>query len=508
MSAMGRAVLRSEHTVAAAAAGGAAVLPQPDEDERQRVALLDWLVRSQGAEPSCLKVERRWRDEAFGWCLVATTDIEPEEVILSVPLTAAITSDDADESRWSAAMAGQLLQRQAAAEAAVAAGDAAAAERSGQPWLNALPDHVDLPWLYWSDAELAELQDEDTIAEARQFQAVFEAACEELGGAHSRAAVAWALSMVHSRSFVERSAHIWCPGIDLCNHTLTPNADIRCIHSPGSCQGGAAVDEVCPPEAAAAARQEPSRFELVTGEAGIAAGEEVTISYGSWPSDVFLLFFGFAPRDNPNDSAVIFYDLFDLASFKLRSVDAAQGAAGGQAEQAEQGDEVAEWDAVAAEVQRLEAAVGPQEGFFRMVATANGLDARLMHAAQALLAAGRGSPDGRPMSLGEFLQRRCEQLLDAYPTTLEEDEALLARLEAKLAQQRQAAAEGQQARQDTPRQQQVPTPGEAADVPGGQGVPPRLEQLAMAVTYRAGKKRVLRSTLAAASAALQQGRGS
>lgn len=66
--------------VAAAAAGGAAMLPQPDEDERQRVALLDWLVRSQGAEPSCLKVERRWRDEAFGWCLVATTDIEPEEV--------------------------------------------------------------------------------------------------------------------------------------------------------------------------------------------------------------------------------------------------------------------------------------------------------------------------------------------------------------------------------------------------------------------------------------------
>lgn len=131
-----------------------------------------------------------------------------------------------------------------------------------------------------------------------------------------------------------------------------------------------------------------------------------------------------------------------------------------------------------------------------------------MHAAQALLAAGRGSPDGRPMSLGEFLQRRCEQLLDAYPTTLEEDEALLARLEAKLAEQCQAAAAGQQARQETSRQQQVPTPGEAADVPGGPELPPRLEQLAMAVTYRAGKKRVLRSTLAAASAALQQGRGS
>lgn len=135
------------------------------------------------------------------------------------------------------------------------------------------------PPQYWSDAELAELQEEDTLAEARQFRAAYEAACEvglprsnwprhtpaqrpsqryqrwavhlagrrprsasraqrtrrcappcpaqELGGAHTHDAVAWALSLVHSRSFVERNAHIWCPGIDLCNHTLQPNADIR-----------------------------------------------------------------------------------------------------------------------------------------------------------------------------------------------------------------------------------------------------------------------------------------
>lgn len=65
---------------AAAAAGGSATVQQPDEDERQRTSLLDWLVSSQGAGPSCLKVERRWRGEAFGWCLVATADIEPGEV--------------------------------------------------------------------------------------------------------------------------------------------------------------------------------------------------------------------------------------------------------------------------------------------------------------------------------------------------------------------------------------------------------------------------------------------
>ena len=74
------------------------------------------------------------------------------------------------------------------------------------------------------------------------------------------------------------------------------------MHSPGSCQGAAAVDEVAPPSAAAAAAAEPSRFELVAGEEGVAAGAEVSISYGSWPSDVFLLFFGFAPAFNPHDS--------------------------------------------------------------------------------------------------------------------------------------------------------------------------------------------------------------
>ena len=158
---------------------------------------------------------------------------------------------------------------------------------------------------------------------------------------------------------------MWVPGIDLCNHTLSANADIRqargghacmarrvggragrgvdawmdtltasqpgrqhnacwrcrrleplidrpsarpiascrCVHSPGCCQGADALDDLCPPETAAAARQEPSRFELVAGDTGITAEEEVTISYGSWPSDVFLLFFGFAPDNNPNDSS-------------------------------------------------------------------------------------------------------------------------------------------------------------------------------------------------------------
>lgn len=44
-------------------------------------------------------------------------------------------------------MAGQLLQRRVAAEAAAEAGDAAAGQRAGRPWLDTLPAYVDLPWL-------------------------------------------------------------------------------------------------------------------------------------------------------------------------------------------------------------------------------------------------------------------------------------------------------------------------------------------------------------------------
>ena len=38
----------------------------------------------------------------------------------------------------------------------------------------------------------------------------------------------------------------------------------------------------------------------------------MTISYGDWPNDVFLLFFGFLPEGNQHDSVVLFGGLQDL----------------------------------------------------------------------------------------------------------------------------------------------------------------------------------------------------
>ena len=84
------------HTTAAASSASAQQQPAgqpapgaaPDPN-----AALDWLVRDCGASPSRLKVERRYMGPEAGWGLVAAADVEPEEVLLSVPLTAALTSE-------------------------------------------------------------------------------------------------------------------------------------------------------------------------------------------------------------------------------------------------------------------------------------------------------------------------------------------------------------------------------------------------------------------------------
>ena len=54
--------------------------------------------------------------------------------------------------------------------------------------------------------------------------------------------------------------------------------------------------------------QDVPALELRAGEAGLKAGQEVTICYGQWPNDVFFLFFGFVPPGNPHDRVVLFPD--------------------------------------------------------------------------------------------------------------------------------------------------------------------------------------------------------
>jgi hypothetical protein len=46
----------------------------------QTTTLLDWLVQQHDAQPATLKVERQFISDAVGHCLIATEDIEPDEV--------------------------------------------------------------------------------------------------------------------------------------------------------------------------------------------------------------------------------------------------------------------------------------------------------------------------------------------------------------------------------------------------------------------------------------------
>ncbi|KAL4513258.1 hypothetical protein Ndes2437A_g09170 [Nannochloris sp. 'desiccata'] len=236
------------------------------------LSLLQWLVTTQGASPLDLKVERTFRGEDLGYGLIATQEINPEDTILSVPLSSALTSEGASETEWSIHMAENILR-------VIKHGE-------NTPWLDSLPKNINLPWLYWSSEEVAEFQELDTINEAYNLRTVFDTAVQRLcsGGngngntaQYRPAEVAYALSLVHSRSFLSSGVHVWVPGVDLCNHNgEKANATVRCIHNPDVCQGSAATEEIAPPQVNSTPR--PSIFELVAGEQGIQKGEEVTIS--------------------------------------------------------------------------------------------------------------------------------------------------------------------------------------------------------------------------------------
>jgi hypothetical protein len=152
--------LRDWHPRGRVAAAGASASDSTPTD------LLLWLV-SRGATPPRLKVARQYLGELLGHGLVATEHIEPGEVLLSVPITLAITSERAPEADWSAAVASRLLD--------IARGPRAA---DSAPWVATLPLHVPLPWLYWGDDEVDELQDAEVIEEIGALRDVLDRALE------------------------------------------------------------------------------------------------------------------------------------------------------------------------------------------------------------------------------------------------------------------------------------------------------------------------------------------
>ncbi|EIE20058.1 hypothetical protein COCSUDRAFT_57780 [Coccomyxa subellipsoidea C-169] len=218
--------------------------------------------------------------------------------------------------------------------------------------------------------------------------------------------VQWAMSVLHSRCFLVGSppVHTSVPGVDMANHSFEPSAAVRLVHSPEAVQGRDAVEEVCVPPP-----PEPSRFELFAGEDGIRAGDEVTISYGPWPNDVFYLFFGFVPRDNPFDVAVLFQDLQQMIVF-YDTLD----------------PDLSPYGSVEDRAEAIAAALRTQHGitdFTRLGIAPQGYDERLLLAAQILLSTQESlsAASSQPDTYSRFLARRCQQLLAAFPTSLAED---------------------------------------------------------------------------------------
>ena len=109
-------------------------------------------------------------------------------------------------------------------------------------------------------------------------------------------AMAWGCAAASSRAFRLKQGRAMLPLIDSGNHAFDGNAEVR-----SRADGG---------------------VELVASTA-IAAGEEVTFSYGALSNDDYLLDYGFIPHDNP-------YDTTELAwGANCELLDAARGASGG-----------------------------------------------------------------------------------------------------------------------------------------------------------------------------------
>ncbi|GIL67250.1 hypothetical protein Vafri_20683 [Volvox africanus] len=276
-----------------------------------------------------LRVAARDLGPDRGRGLIALSDVAPGEILLSVPLTRVFTSQPDSELHWSAEMAVRLLrakhlsaqQHQKQHEGALQysddegiqapkvlddlAGPEVMGEAGWGPWIAALPSAVRTP-LEYDEEEVRQLGCPYVMEEIQVMQQCvrdcYEVLQPELEGVGCGwQEFLWAVQIFHSRCFFEPSSalHMCVPGVDLANHSPQPNAAVRLQHSPGACQGYHALAEVAEPPP-----PEPSRFNLVAGEAGIRCGEEVTISYGRWPSEAFLLLFGFVPTTGTSVAAV------------------------------------------------------------------------------------------------------------------------------------------------------------------------------------------------------------
>lgn len=359
--------------------------------------LLQWMEKECDLKPKPCGVRVREQGPR-GRGLVANRNFAPGETLASMPVHVGIgtTMETNPGLPWTLELACQMLEERAAQRSK-------AWDRKS--WWECLPKENANPVLFaFTEGEVMELQDEDTVQEAQSMREIFEDKAAEVIRMSNRTEwgveeLSWAASMMQSRCFITDGEHWTFPLIDMCNHDFQPNAQVESIRSPDACQGLDALEEVASIDRLGLAAD---RFALVAGDRGVYAGEEILISYGNWPNDVFLLFFGFIPDDNPHDAVVLFNGAEEVVRWVVGEGRNYNGNA----------------QFVKDTARMLVAEVG--DDLQRIVVLRDGVDARIPAVATKM-----SKLMNYDINVMALVSDRCEWLLQTYMTTLEEDEDLL-----------------------------------------------------------------------------------
>eukprot|EP00241_Pyramimonas_parkeae_P006246 CAMPEP_0114241816 /NCGR_PEP_ID=MMETSP0058-20121206/9833_1 /TAXON_ID=36894 /ORGANISM="Pyramimonas parkeae, CCMP726" /LENGTH=414 /DNA_ID=CAMNT_0001354365 /DNA_START=270 /DNA_END=1514 /DNA_ORIENTATION=- len=336
-----------------------------------------------------------------------TTDVPKDAALVSVPWEyALVVQDEQSELHWDTLLAMQLLEKM---------------RDPNSIWrecAHLLPRRVASACL-WSDQALEELQDRRTSQEAANIRDRFLRQVD-LATSHAsqRGALLWALSMVHSRSFVitrnEDPSGITAPG----TRALVPFAD-QFNHAPAKRQRGSHGDGEGAPWRLVRAPG-GARFEIVTRQP-LERGEEATIDYGHDTNAELLVSYGFVLAPNPSDVVPLYADVQELLdddrwvphcsvrSQRLKEGlvhDSLQGTAGS-------GDQLG--------VRAGGSAHHALSALRILHATdqeTEKLMSRYIDTTQMVSAANE-------LSVFQHIVNRCYELLDELPTTMEEDRELL-----------------------------------------------------------------------------------
>jgi hypothetical protein len=359
--------------------GNQSVIPVEDHIRPQKQhpnidALISWIGNPLGESPR--RVDIQYQDDVQGWGLCAVDDIEQGSLLVNVPMEYTIYGSDSIEADvpWNVQMVERLLEN---------------GRRIGwKDWVGSMPTHVDIPWIYWEDEEITALEDEDIIREIYQLRGfLHDEALREYLGEYAWEDILWAFSMIHSRSFLYGNQHIFVPIVDMANHTSTYNASVGVNCSPSTCQGREAQEEIAP----VSETVEPSTFQLVASH-DISRDEQITISYGSLCNDVLLLYFGFALDENDYDQVVVFQDTHQACEAICTML----------------GLPVIPMDSL------------PNET--RLFVMKHGADPRLLKLIDTIIDIARVR---ETHSVGGILRKICQQHLESFSTSLEEDRQAL-----------------------------------------------------------------------------------